>query len=260
VLDLTERKRAEQEREKLSQLQAEMAYMSRVITTGELAASLAHEIKQPIAAAIIDADTCLAWLSRDRPDLEEARVAVSRIVQDGRRAGEIIERVRSLFRKGTLQQTLVDLNDAIREMMLLLHGEATQHGVTVQTELAVDLPRVMGDRVQIQQVVMNLMMNSIESMKDVEGLRQLTVRSQPDEDSRVLISVSDTGGGLPPQQADKIFDAFFTTKAHGTGMGLRISRSIVESHGGRLWAVDDSPRGACFCFTIPRARSAHHAA
>jgi signal transduction histidine kinase len=173
------------------------------------------------------------------------------MVQDGRRAGEIVKRVRLLFKKDSLQRELVDLNEIIREMMLLLHNEATQFAVLVRTELAADLPQVMGDRVQLQQVLMNLMMNSIDSMKDAEGTRELTIQSQRGKDGQVLISVSDTGAGLPPQAADKIFDAFFTTKTHGTGMGLRISRSIVETHGGRLWAADNSPRGARFCFTLP---------
>ena len=243
-----ERKQTE---EALRQAQADLAHANRVSSMGELTASLAHEVNQPIAAAITDANTCLRWLSRDQPDLEEARAAASRIVQDGRRAGEIVNRVRLLFKKDTLQRELVDLNEIIREMMLLLHSEATQFAVLVRTELAADLPQVMGDRVQLQQVLMNLMMNSIDAMKDVDGTRELTIKSQRGENGQVLISVSDTGVGLPPQQADKIFDAFFTTKTHGTGMGLRISRSIVESHGGRLWAADNSPRGATFQFTLP---------
>jgi C4-dicarboxylate-specific signal transduction histidine kinase len=236
-----ERKQTE---EALRQAQADLTRANRLSSMGELTASLAHEVNQPIAAAITDANTCLRWLSRDQPDLEEARAAASRIVQDGRRAGEIVNRVRLLFKKDTLQREPVDLNEIIREMMLLLHSEATQFAVFIRTELAADLPQVMGDRVQLQQVLMNLMMNSIEAMKDVDGMRELTIQSQSGEDGQVLISVSDTGVGLPPQQADKIFNAFFTTKTHGTGMGLRISRSIVESHGGRLWAADNPPCGA----------------
>jgi signal transduction histidine kinase len=245
---IAERKQAE---EALRQARADLTHANRVSSIGELTASLAHEVKQPIAAAITDANTCLRWLSRDQPDLEEARAAASRIVQDGGRAVEIVNRVRLLFEKDTLQRELVDLNEIIREMMRLLHSEATQFAVLVRTELATDLPQVMGDRVQLQQVLMNLMMNSIEAMKDVDGTRELTIQSQRGKNGQVLISVSDTGVGLPPQQADKIFTAFFTTKTHGTGMGLRISRSIVESHGGRLWATDNSPRGATFQFTMP---------
>ena len=223
---------------------------------GELTASLAHEIKQPIAAAITDANTCLRWLSRDQPDLDEVRAAASRIVQDGRRASEIVNQVRQLFQKDTLQRGLVDLNEIIREMLLLMRGEATQFAVFVRTELTTDLPRAEGDRVQLQQVLMNLIMNSIEAMKDVDGARELTIKSQRAEDGQVLISVSDTGVGLPPQQSDQIFNAFFTTKTHGTGMGLRISLSIIESHGGRLWASDNPPRGTTFQFTLPVAAAA----
>jgi signal transduction histidine kinase len=251
----TERKQAE---EALRQAHEDLARANRVSSMGELTASLAHEVNQPIAAAITDANTCLRWLSRDQPDLEEARAAASRIVQDGRRAGEIIKRVHLLFKKDTQHRELFDPNEIIREMTLLLHNEADQFAVLVRTELAADLPRVVGDRVQLQQVLMNLMMNSIDAMKDVDGIHELRIQSQRGEDSQVLISVSDTGVGLPPQQEDKIFNAFFTTKTHGTGMGLRISRSIVESHGGRLWAADNPPRGARFCFTLPANGATRH--
>jgi signal transduction histidine kinase len=250
---VAERKQAE---EALRQAQADLAHANRVSSLG-VTASLAHEVKQPIAATISNANTCLLWLSRGQPDLEEARAAASRIAQDGRRAVEIVDRVRLLFQKGTLERELVDLNETIREMMLLLRSEATKFAVLVRTELAADLPQVMGDRVQLQQVLMNLMMNSIDAMRDVEGTRELTIQSQCGENGRVLISVSDSGVGLPPQQTDKIFDAFFTTKTHGTGMGLRISRTIVESHGGRLWAAENSPRGAIFQFTLPATVAAH---
>ena len=243
-----ERKHAEEE---LRQTQSDLTRANRVSSMGELTASLAHEVNQPIAATITNANTCMRWLSRDQPDLEEVRAAASRIVQDGRRAGEIVDRVRLLFKKDSLRRELVDLNGIIREMMLLLHSEAIRFAVLVRTELAADLPQVMGDRVQLQQVLMNLMMNSIDAMKDVDGTRELTIQSQRDENGQVLISVSDTGVGLPTDQADKIFNAFFTTKTHGTGMGLRISSSIVESHGGRLWATDNSPSGATFQFTLP---------
>ena len=251
---IVERKQAE---EALRQAQADLTRASRVSSMGELTASLAHEIKQPIAAAITNASTCLRWLAHDHPDLEEAREAASRMVRDGRRAGEIVDRVRLLFQKDTPRREWVDLNEIIREMMLILHSEATKFDVLVRAELAADLPRVLADRVQLQQVLMNLMMNGIDAMKDVDGTRELIIQSQPGEDSQVLISVSDTGVGLPPQQADKIFNAFFTTKTHGTGMGLRISRSIIESHHGRLWAADNSPRGATFQFTLPATVPPH---
>ena len=246
-----ERKLAREERERLRQAQAELAHINRVTTMGELTASLAHEVNQPIAAAVTDANTCLRWLTRDQPDLEEAREAASRIVKDATRAAEIISRIRLVFKKGAPQRELVDVNEVIREMIVLLRSEATRllhissHG-TVR-----GLPQVMGDRVQLQQVLMNLIINSIDAMKDVDGTRELIISSQRAEDEQLMVSVSDTGVGLPSQQADQIFNAFFTTKPHGTGMGLRISRSIVESHGGRLWAADNSPRGASFHVTLP---------
>ena len=174
-----------------------------------------------------------------------------RIVKDGTRAAEIVKRIRLLFKKSTPQRELVDVNEAIREMIVLLRSEATRYNITVRMELAADLPWIMGDRVQLQQVLMNLMVNSIDAMKELDGARELAVKSQSAEKEEVLVSVSDTGVGLPPQQADQIFNAFFTTKPHGTGMGLRISRSIVESHGGRLWAAENSPRGASFYFALP---------
>ena len=243
-----ERKHAEEARR---EAQADLARVSRVTTMGELTASLAHEVNQPIAAAVTNANTCLRWLTRDHPDLEEAREAASRIVKDATRAAGIISRVRLLFKKSTPLQEPVDVNEAIQEMIVLLRSEATRYNITARMELAADLPRIMGDRVQLQQVLMNLIVNSIDAMKEVVGTRELTVKSQRTEKEEVLVSVSDTGVGLPPQQSDQIFNAFFTTKPHGTGMGLRISRSIVESHGGRLWAADNSPHGASFCFTLP---------
>ena len=174
-----------------------------------------------------------------------------RIVNDGTRAAEIIKRIRLLFKKGTSERELVDINEVIREMVVLLHGEATRYSILVQTELEADTPRLMADRVQLQQVLMNLMINGIDAMKDVVGTRELTVKSQRAENDQILVSVNDTGVGLPPQQSDQVFEAFFTTKPHGTGMGLAISRSIVESHGGRLKAANNSPRGASFYFALP---------
>jgi PAS domain S-box-containing protein len=246
-----ERKLAREERERLREARAELAHINRVSTMGELTASLAHEVNQPIAAAATDANTCLRWLARDQPDLEEARAAASRVVKDATRAAEIMSRIRSLFKKDISQRELVDVNEIIRGMIELLRSEATRYYVEMRAELSEDLPGIMGDRVQLQQVTMNLIINSIDAMKTVEGTRELAITSERAENQQIRVSVCDTGVGLPPQKAEQVFDAFFTTKSHGTGMGLRISRSIIESHGGRLWAADNSPRGACFYFTLP---------
>ncbi|MCU1251195.1 MAG: hypothetical protein JWQ49_4224 [Edaphobacter sp.] len=235
----------------LRQAQADLARVSQATTMGEFTASLAHEVKQPIAAAVTDANTCLRWLRRDRPELEEACEAASRVVKDATRAAEIISRIHLLFKKGAPQQGWVSVNEIIREMLVLLRSEATRCSISIRTKLAGDLPEVMGDRVQLQQVLMNLMINGIDAMKEVDGTRELMITSQRVGNEEVMVSVSDTGVGLPEQQAHQIFDPFFTTKPHGTGMGLRISRSVVESHGGRLWAADNLPRGASFYFTLP---------
>jgi C4-dicarboxylate-specific signal transduction histidine kinase len=245
---ITEQKRAE---EALRQAQADLAHVNRVTTMGELTASLAHEVNQPIAAAGTDANTCLRWLTRDQPDLQEARAAASRVVKDATRAAEIISRIRLLFKKDNSQRELVDVNEVIREMIVLLRAEATRYSISFRTDLAADLPQIMADRVQLQQVLMNLMINGIDAMKEVDGMRQLSINSRRPENEHLQISVSDTGVGLPPQKADQIFNAFVTTKSNGTGMGLSISRSIVQAHGGRLWAGDNSPRGATFNFTLP---------
>ena len=250
----SERKRAE---EKLQQSQADLAHVSRITTMGELTASLAHEVNQPIAAAVTNANTCLRWLTRDSPDLEEARAAAMRIVKDGTRAAEIITRVRLLFQKGAPQRELVDLNEVIREMILLLRSETVRYNISLGADLASGLPQVLADRVQLQQVMMNLMLNSIDAMKNVDGSRELIITSRRSDNEHLLLSVSDTGVGLPPDQTDQIFDAFFTTKSHGTGLGLSISRSIVESHGGRLWFSDNPPRGASFFLALPIRVEAH---
>jgi|ERR1700675_4231718 signal transduction histidine kinase len=253
VMDVTERKCAE---EALRQAQADLAYMSRVTTMGELTASLAHEIRQPISAAVTNAKTCLRWLGRDEPNVAEACEAASRIVKDVTRAADIIGRISALFKKGELQRELVDVNELIREMIVLLRSEANRYSISIRTELAEGLPKVMADRVQLQQVFMNLMLNGIDAMKETTGRGELTIKSETG-DAQMLISVSDTGVGLPPEQADQIFRAFFTTKDNGTGMGLPISRSIIESYGGRLWAAGASGRGATFQFTLPAAVAVH---
>jgi signal transduction histidine kinase len=256
LMEFTERKRAEEERERLRQVQADLAHLSRVTTIGELTSSLAHEIKQPIAAAVTNAMTCARWLTRDQPNVAEAREAATRIIKDVTRASDIISSISLLFKKGALQRELVDVNELIREMIVLLRSEANRYSIPIRTELAEHLPKVMADRVQLQQVFMNLMLNGIDAMKGTTGELNLTIKSEAG-DGELLISVSDTGVGLPLEQAEQIFKAFYTTKDNGTGMGLSISRSIIESHGGRLWAAGNSGRGATFQFTLPITVAAH---
>jgi PAS domain S-box-containing protein len=246
--DITERKSAEQEREKLRQLEADLAHTNRVSTLGEMAASLAHEIKQPIAAAITSANSCMEWLAQEPPNLDRARAAAAKIDKYGNRAAEIIDRIRSFYRKSPPQRELVDVNGIIQEMLTLLKGEAARSSIAMRTDLFAKLPKIMVDRVQLQQVFMNLMLNGIEAMEGSGG--ELTVKSQL-QDGQFQFSVSDTGVGLPTEKMDQIFSAFFTTKPQGSGMGLAISRSIVESHGGRLWAAANDGRGATFHFTLP---------
>jgi PAS domain S-box-containing protein len=246
--DITELKSAEQEHDKLRQLEADLAHIDRVSTLGEMAASLAHEIKQPIAAAITSANSCIEWLSHDPPNIERARATAARIDRYGRRAAEIIDRIRSFYKKSHSERELVDVNEIINEMLALLHGEATRFSIEMHTELDTELPKIVADRIQLQQVFMNLMLNAIEAMSESGG--EVRVRSQL-RDGQLLFSVSDTGPGLPAGNVDQMFSAFFTTKPQGSGMGLAISRTIVESHGGRLWATANDGRGATFHFTVP---------
>ena len=236
--------------EALQEAHADLVHISRVTTMGELTASLAHEINQPITAAVTNANACLRWLAGAQPDVEEAREAASRIIKDGTRAAEIISRIRLLFKKGVPQRESVDVNEVVQEMIILLRGEAARYSISIRADLAAGLPKVKADRVQLQQVFMNLMLNGIDAIKELSAAGELTVKSERAE-SGLTISVSDTGVGLPPQQAARIFDAFFTTKPEGTGMGLPISRTIIESHGGRLWAGANPERGATFHFTLP---------
>lgn len=248
------RKHAEEERERLRQLEVDLKHINRVSMMGELTASLAHELNQPITAAITNAKTCVRWLSRNQPELEEAREAATRMVKDGIRAAEIINGLRAFYKKGApAQREVVDVSEVIREMTVLLGDEATRCSVSVNLELADGIPKGMADRVQLQQVLMNLMLNAIEAMQETGG--ELTIKTQLDNDGHLLISVSDTGVGLPAENADRVFDAFFTTKAQGTGMGLSICRKIIESHGGRLWACANAGRGATFHFTLPSSAS-----
>jgi PAS domain S-box-containing protein len=255
AMDVTASRRAEEERERLREQLAHLARLNRVTTMGELTASLAHEINQPIGAAVTNAQACLQFLNRDQPDVPEAREAALEMTRDARRAADIIARVRSLYQKGSSTLEIVDINELIREMVVLLHNEANRNSVTMRTELGEPLPPVMADRVQLQQVFMNLMLNGIEAMQDTAG--ELSIKSQLAEGGQLLLSVSDNGVGLPTGKADDIFSAFLTTKPQGTGLGLAITRSIVESHGGRVWASADSGRGTTFHFTLPQKAVAH---
>jgi signal transduction histidine kinase/CheY-like chemotaxis protein len=254
IMDITERKRAEEERERLRQLEADLAHMNRISMMGELAASLAHEIKQPIAAAVINAQLCTQWLRRHAPNVAEASKAASEAVAALTRTGAIIDRVSSLYRRGTPERELVDLNEIIREMSVLLGDTANRSAVSIRTDLDPELATTTADRVQLQQVLMNLMLNGIEAMQDTGG--ELTVASKRTEDGQLLISVSDTGVGLAIDEAKRIFEAFFTTKPRGTGMGLSISRRIIASHDGHLWASRNTGRGATFQFTLPASATA----
>jgi PAS domain S-box-containing protein len=252
--DIDDQKRAE---EALRQAQGDLARINRVTTMGELTASLAHEISQPISGAITNANVCLRKLGNDKPDLDEVREAVTRFGRDARRAAEIIARIRSQFEESSVNRETLGVSEMIRETVALLRDEATRYNISVRTELAADLPQIVGDRVQLQQVAMNLIVNSIEAMKDLDGIREMVIKAQLAENERILVSVSDTGPGFPPDRAEQIFDPFFTTKPHGTGMGLRISRSIIESHGGRLWAEGAYGRGATFHLNLPAAIPGH---
>jgi signal transduction histidine kinase/CheY-like chemotaxis protein len=255
VTDVTERKRAEEElRQKeasLREAQTELAHVSRVTTMGELAASIAHEVNQPLAGIATNANAGLHWLAGELPNLEEAREAFRRIIRDGNRAAEVISRMRALFKKARTATEWLDINEAIEEVVILTQSEVRRKTVALRMELAADLPPVMGDRVQLQQVVVNLILNAIEAMSTVEDReRDLLISTQPGEGDEVCVAVQDSGIGLDPKNVERIFDAFHTTKPGGLGMGLSISRSIVERHGGRLWAVSNDGPGATFRFTL----------
>jgi signal transduction histidine kinase len=256
TMDITDQKHAEKEREKLRQLEADLAHINRVNMMGELAAALAHEIKQPIAASITSANALRRWLARDPPDLERARSAAIRIEEDANRAADVINSLQSFYKRGTpVQRQIFDVKNIIGEMAVLLKTEAARYFVTIRTEIGEDTPDLLVDRVQLQQVFMNLMLNAIEAMRDAGG--ELTIKSRMNPEGWLLVSISDTGVGLPEDWTEEIFDAFHSTKPQGTGMGLTITRSIVESYGGRVWATNNQGRGATFCFTLPGEVEAH---
>jgi PAS domain S-box-containing protein len=247
-----ERKAAE---EALTRARSELAHMARVTTLSALTASIAHEINQPISGAVASAGACLRWLNRDQPEVQRAREAAMRIEEDGKRAAEIITHLKSFYKKDVSpERELVSVNDVVGEMLVLLRSEAARHSVTMRMEPAADLPLVRADRVQLQQVLMNLMLNGMEAMSEQEGELKITTRGEGGE---VMVSVSDTGAGIPADKMEEIFDAFVTTKAGGTGMGLAISSTIIESHGGRLWATANPGRGVTFNFTLPTELEAH---
>jgi C4-dicarboxylate-specific signal transduction histidine kinase len=250
VMDITERRHAE---EALRNAQAELTRVARLTTMGELAASIAHEINQPLAAIVTQSESALRFLNRDEPDLDEARDAFSSIARDGMRAADVIRGLRALAKKSGPQLTRLDIHDVIREVLALTHGELRRHDVELHTELAADHRPVVGDRVQLQQVLLNLIMNGVEAMRGVtERTKELTISTALTElGSGVLVAVMDTGIGLDPAVVERVFQPFFTTKPDGLGMGLPICRSIVEAHGGRLWVSPRVPHGADVRFTVP---------
>jgi C4-dicarboxylate-specific signal transduction histidine kinase len=248
------RQMAEQRRteEALQIARTELARVVRITTIGELAASIAHEVNQPLAAVVANADACVAWLARENPDLTEARAAAERTTQGATRASEVIGRIRSLINKTSPERAQVQMNEIIREVVALADGQASRNNVSVVTELTTDLPSVLGDRIQLQQVILNLMLNGIEAMADIsDRMRRLRIRSQIQEAGQVLVSIEDSGLGVKAEIMTRLFEPFFTTRSQGIGMGLPISRSIVEAHGGRLWAESTVNQGSVFQFTLP---------
>ena len=254
--DITERKRAEGEardsERRYREVQAELAHASRVATMGQLMASIAHEVRQPIAAVVTNAQAGLNWLGAQPPDLEEVRQTLGCINRDGMRAGDVIGRIRALIKKAPPRKEELEINEAVLEVIALTRAEVLKSGVSVRTQLAKGLPVVRADRVRLQQVILNLIINAVEAMSGVgEGARELLINTGRDASNGVLISLRDSGLGLDPKSLDRLFEAFYSTKAQGMGLGLAISRSIIEAHGGRLWASANVPRGAVFQFTVP---------
>jgi PAS domain S-box-containing protein len=253
VMDVSAAKRAEQE---LRHAQAELAHISRVTTLGELTASIAHEVNQPIAGVVTNAEAALRWLEAEPPKLEEVRDVLGQIVRDGMRAGDVIHRIRALIKKAPPRMNRIDVNDVTLDVITLTRSEMLRHGVSLQTELAAGLPPIEGDRVQLQQVILNLILNAVEAMSGIdEGAREIQISTGREASNGVLVSVRDSGPGLDPQSEDRLFEAFYTTKPDGLGMGLAICRSIIEAHRGRLWATANEPRGAVFQFTLPLERN-----
>jgi PAS domain S-box-containing protein len=249
LLDLTERNRAQQA---LVEMQAELAHVARMSTMGELAASIAHDINQPLAAVVANGSACLRWLGAKPPNVEEARQAIERVVKEGTRAGEIMSGIRALLKKAPANKLPVDVNEAIAEVVALMRAEAQRRRVKLDMRLSPDVPSIRADRAQLQQVLLNLVLNGLEATGAAsEGPRELVVSSETDASNGVLVSVRDTGVGFDDASAGRLFDAFYTTKEGGMGMGLAISRSIIEAHRGRIWAAPNSPRGAVFRFTVP---------
>jgi PAS domain S-box-containing protein len=247
--DIDDQKRAERA---LQTAHGELAHVTRVTTLGEMSASIAHEINQPLAAILTNAEAALRLLSRDAPDVQEARAGLADVIKDARRAGEVIRRIRDFSKKAHPQMMQLDLNEVVEEAGKLIRHEALQHGVTIRFELASRLPAVRGDRIQLQQVIVNLAVNGMEAMTSVEDReRELIVRTERDQSDGISVAVADAGVGIEPEDLDRVFGAFHTTKPGGLGMGLAICRSIVEAHGGRLWADASVPRGAIFRFTVP---------
>jgi len=244
-------KELRQANETLRERQAELTHVTRVMTIGELTASIAHEVNQPLAAIVTNGNACLRWLAGATPNLSEGRQAVERIIKDSYRASEVIARIRSLVKKTQPRSDWVDLNEVIDEVLALAQNEARRHRVSLNRQLKPDLPRVRGDRVQLQQVVLNLIMNGLEAIaRSKNGTRELSIRTDADDGKNVIVAVGDSGEGLDSANLERVFDAFYTTKPEGMGMGLAISRTIIESHGGRLWATANSPKGAVFQFTL----------
>ncbi len=236
----------------MHEAQANLAHVTRVTALGELAASIAHEVNQPLAAVVTNAAACLRWLDREPANVKEARSVAQSIVKDGNRAGEVIQRVRALANKTADQKVPLHIDDVVNEVISLVQHELFSHRVALRLELASALPVILADRIQLQQVILNLVINGIEAMQPVEERpRELAIRTQQDETGQVLVMVSDCGVGIAAENADRLFDAFFTTKSSGMGMGLSICRSIVTAHGGRLSASDNTGPGATFQFTLP---------